>query len=439
MTENTMQKSTPHIIRTIGGASIGNVLEWYDFGVYAFFAVVISKVIFGGIFAALLLTFLAYGIGFVLRPVGSGFFAQIGDRMGRKNALLLTFWVMGAGTILTGLIPTYAVIGIFAPIILTLARVIQGFGAGGEWGGAGVYLAELGGKTKRGFYSSLQQTFVLASVLIAILTGLVVDAQPSSFVDSIGWRLPFIIGGIILIPLSFYLRSKMPETQDFENLKYDKKVIKSPVKKAFTKDLRITLIVLFGTAGVTAEFYILVEYIASFIETTTNLGVSVSFYVPAVIEIAMLPMIPIFGYLSDKWKTRKKLFWIGTLGAIIVVFPEFILIGTGNLIAIYGISVITGVLLAVGAGTLVAFIGEQFPTNDRYSGYISYNIAASYFGGFGPFVATALILVVHNNLAPAIWVVVVGVISLIAIYFSKETGHLEKLPEETSLYVESKS
>ncbi|MGC8622035.1 MAG: MFS transporter [Caldisphaera sp.] len=419
----------------MAGASIGNVLEWYDFGIYAFFAVIISRTIFGSSsVSALLLTFLAYGLGFIFRPLGSIFFGWYGDLKGRKSALLLTFWIMGIGTILTGIIPPFVLIGIGAPILITIARLVQGFGAGGEWGGAGVYLTELGGKNKRGIYGSLQQEFVLGSVLIAIISALIIDTFPNSFVYSIGWRIPFIVGGILIIPLAYYLRRKMPETEYFEQVKKDKKLAVNPIKKAFTKDIKPMLIVLFGTAAVTAQFYVLVTYMSSYVATYTHLGLMFGLIISATIEAFMMPSILIFGYLSDKWKTRKKLFWIGTLVLGLIVYPEFLLIRSGDIVLIIAISIILGVLEGIGAGTLVAFIGEQFPTNDRYSGYIGYNLAASYFGGFGPFISMALILMLNNTMAPALWVIAVTIMSLIILLFSKETAHIDTLPEDVSLY-----
>lgn len=422
------------IFKLVAGASIGNVLEWYDFGVYAFFATVIAKVIFGGFLASLLLTFLAYGIGFVLRPVGSMYFGNIGDKSGRKKALLLTFWIMGIGTILTGIVPPYASIGLAAPIILTVARILQGFGAGGEWGGAGVYLTELGGTTRRGFYSSLQQVFVLASVLIGLITGLTVSSFSPAFVDSVGWRVPFIVGGLLIIPLAYYLRVGLPETEEFSKAKQDRKLVRNPVVKAFTIDLKPTLIILFGTAAVTSQFYTLVEYMPTYIETETHLGTTLAFLAPIVIESVMLPCIALFGFLSDRFKLRKRLFWIGTLVLVVAAMPEFLIIHSGVVPAIYAFSAVIGVLEGIGAGTLVAFIGENFPTNDRYSGYIAYNFAASYFGGFAPVVSIALIAALHSGYAPVLFLVVVGVMSLVVILFSKETGSLELLPEEKSIY-----
>ncbi|MEM3192665.1 MAG: MFS transporter, partial [Candidatus Parvarchaeota archaeon] len=154
-----------------------------------------------------------------------------------------------------------------APIFITLARILQGFGAGGEWGGAGVYLTELGGKTRRGFFGSLQQTFILGSVLIGLVVALVITSQASSFVNSIGWRLPFIVGGLVLIPFAWYLRSKMDESKAFDTLKDDKKILRNPVKKAFTTDLKPTLIILFGTAAATGLYYTVVTFMPTFIES----------------------------------------------------------------------------------------------------------------------------------------------------------------------------
>jgi len=187
--------SLRNLLGRILGVSIGGFLEWFDFSIYAVFAVIISEQIFGSI-GAIFLVFLAYGLGFVMRPAGSFFFGHIGDKYGRKKALTITFWVMGIATILTGLVPDYTSIGIAAPILLTIVRMAQGFGTGGEWGSAGAYLIELGGSNRRGFFSSIQNFIALFGIMVSTAVGLALTQLPSSFLDSIGWRMPFLIEGL---------------------------------------------------------------------------------------------------------------------------------------------------------------------------------------------------------------------------------------------------
>ncbi|HLH85330.1 MAG TPA: MFS transporter [Thermoplasmataceae archaeon] len=420
----------------ITAASIGHVLEWFDYGVYAYFASVISVVVFGGTSTgALLLTFLAYGIGLAFRPLGSVFFAHLGDKRGRKYALLVTFWLMGAGTLLTGLTPTFASVGIFAGILITLFRVMQGFGAGGEWGGVGSYLVELGGSNRRGFYSSFQQVFILASVLIGSLVGLYVTSNfHGAFLDSVAWRVPFIVGGALLIPVAYLLRAGLPETLPFKTVEEKKEVVRVPIAKVFVKEKKAMFLQLIGMLFTPVTFYTVLTYLPTYVTTETKLPSSDGFLLVAIGSIVTIALIPLWGYLSDVYKTRRTFFLIASIGGAILSYPLFLLISTGSFaLAIVGI-IILQIVLSTYNGTINAFIGESFPTNDRYSGFVPYNISTAYSGGFAGAIAIALISATHNPLSPSFYMIAACVASAIAIYFMKDAAKLSKLPETESIY-----
>jgi len=417
--------------RNIAAASIGNVLEWYDFGVYGYMAIPISKVIFSGFGASLFLTFLAFGIGFIFRPLGSIVFSHYGDKIGRKDMLLITFWLMGIATLLTGLTPAYSTIGILAPLLLTIFRIIQGFGAGGEWGGVGTYLAELGGSSKRAFYSSIQQFFILMSLLAGSLTGLALSYTPTSFLYSIGWRLPFIIGGLILLPIAFILRRRMDETTPFISVKEKKEILKYPIKGVFTKDWKPTLLIFLGTMIWTVSFYIMLTYLPTYLKTTTHLLSTQTFLITSIGITVIMVFVPIFGKLSDRMHNRKIFAITGSAAFLILTYPIFYLMHQAGFIEVTLLVAFLDFFIAFLSGTLLAFFAESFPTNERYSGFIPYNLSVAIFGGFAPSIAVELINLTKNPLSPTYYLMVAAVASLISFILMKETGQLQELPEKS--------
>ena len=419
--------------RKILGVSIGGFLEWYDYSIYAVFAVIISSQIFGSV-GAIFLVFLSYALGFVLRPAGSFFFGHIGDKYGRKRALTLTFWVMGAGTILTGLVPGYSSIGILAPILITLARLAQGFGTGGEWGSASSYLIELGGSKRRGLYSSFQEFIALLGIVVSTAVGLALTKLPSQFLDSVGWRIPFLVGGAVIIPLAYISRRSLPETGSFEGIRAKNEIRSSPVLTTLKDDLKPFLIVLFGTAALTSGFYGAITYMTTYIVTIENLSLGTALMATLISLVLVTSLTPVFGYLSDTFRTRRKLFLLSTLLLIPVTPIYFIVVETRAFAPIMLMAAVFGIASSMGTGTLVSFISESFPTSERVTGNASYNISAAYFGGFAPVISIALINLLHSNLAPSYYVVAIACMSAVFIYFAKDTGSMKELPEVESPY-----
>ena len=424
--------------KRILGVSIGGFLEWYDYSIYAVFAVIISSQIFGSI-GAIFLVFLSYALGFVLRPAGSFFFGHMGDKYGRKRALTLTFWVMGAGTILTGLVPGYSSIGIFAPVLITLARLAQGFGTGGEWGSASSYLIEIGGSERRGLYSSFQEFIALLGIVVSTAVGLVLTTLPSPFLDSVGWRIPFLVGGVVIIPLAYISRRSLPETDSFEAIRTKNEIQSSPVLTTLKNDLKPFLIVLFGTAALTSGFYGAITYMTTYIVTIEKLSLGTALMATLISLVLVTSLTPVFGYLSDRFRTRRKLFLLSTLLLVPVTPIYFIVVETKAFALIMLMAAVFGIASSMGTGTLVSFISESFPTSERVTGNASYNISAAYFGGFAPVISIALINLLHSNLAPSYYVVAVACMSAVSIYFAKDTGSMKELPEVESPYRKSQS
>lgn len=418
-------KSTP---AKILGASVGHILEWYDFGLYGIFAVFIAATIFtSGTKNSLLYTFLVFGLGFVFRPLGSIVFAHIGDRIGRKNALLLTFWFMGIGTILTGLVPSYTSVGFMAPLLLVIFRIIQGFGAGGEWGGVGTYLTELGGSNRRGFFSSWQQVVILLSILAGTATGIAITSLSSGFLYGYGWRIPFIVSGALLIPVAAVLRARLPETEAFNEIAKKKETVKFPIVKAFTKDLRSTLLVIMGTMVWTVSFYIMLTYFPTYIKETTNLNLHNGYIITSIGIAVLTVFVPVFAYLSDKIKSRKKVALVGSIAFIVLPYPVFRVVHGGTLGEVIIATVVMDFFISFLSGTLLAWFAESFPTNDRYTGFVPYNISTSYLGGFAPFIATALIAATNDPIAPIYYLILAGVVSTIGFLLMYDTAKLTHL------------
>jgi MHS family proline/betaine transporter-like MFS transporter len=415
------------------GVSIGNLLEWYDFGIYGTLVPIISSLIFpsSNILVSILYTFIVFGVGFLFRPLGSVVFGHFGDKLGRRTSLLLTFWIMGFATLFTGLIPTYSSIGILSPSLFMLLRILQGFGAGGEWGGVAAYLAEMGGENRRGFYGSFQQAFITTSLLIGSLSGVIITSFGQSFVNSIGWRIPFIAGGIILIPISAVLRIKLPESELFAEVKAKGKIAKLPLAKAFTRNIKSSLFVLLGTLLWTVSFYIMLTYLPSYLNKVLLVNLNQSYVINSIGLLVLTLFIPIWGYVSDKIKSRKALALTGSIGFTLLSYPVFLMMQSRSFpLILFGV-VLMDFFISFLSGSLVSWFAEVFPTNDRYSGVnIPYNIAVAIFGGFAPTIATYLIQITSNPISPVYYVITSGVISIIAYALMNDTAKLSKLPED---------
>lgn len=434
-------QSRVSLARRVVSLASGHLLEWYDYSLYGTFAVVIATVLFPPSHdpaTPIIRFFLVYAVGLIIRPFSSIIFAHMGDRGGRRRPLLVTFLLMGAGTLLTGVIPSYAQIGLAAPALLLVARVLQGLGAGGELGGIGSYLSEISGPRNRGFVTAWQNFFIVGANLLGVVTGVILTSFDKSFVYSVGWRIPFILCGVLFIPVLWYLRRQLPESELFVKVKQDQKVVRVPLAKTFSRDLKPSLLVLFSTVGGTVIFYFIFTYLPSYLVTTTKLTLHDSLIVTAVGLAVITFMTPVWGYVSDRVQNRKVFGVISAASWVVLPYPVLLMFQTGNLAVVALGSALMSFFASLFEGIVIAWFSESFPTNTRYNGFVPYNIAIAYFGGFTPLISATLIAYTKNSISPVYWIVSASIVSLVAVVFMRDTGKLGMLTDDTSIYSQPK-
>jgi MFS transporter, MHS family, proline/betaine transporter len=412
--------------RAIGASAIGNAVEWFDYGVYAYLTTHIAASLFPEGSNGVFYTLVGFAISFLIRPIGGMFWGPLGDKIGRKRVLAMTILLMASSTLVVGLIPSYETIGIWAPIMLYACRMLQGFSAGGEYGGAATFMAEYAPDKKRGFYGSFLEVGTLVGFtmgnLIALLLVNVLDADS---MESWGWRLPFFVAAPLGL-IGMYLRSRMEDTPVFRELE-QKEATKDQVSGVF-KDLltRYTrsILTLFGLViALNVVNYTLLSYMPTYLQTTLDMEESDALLVPLFGQIAMLVTLPFFGILSDRIGRRPM--WMGSCAALVVaVIPMYLLIGTSLTGAIIGFAVL-GMLYAPQLATISATFPAMFPTIVRFAGVaIGYNVATSLFGGTASAVNEAIIGATGNNLVPAFYMLGACLIGIVSAYFLIETKGL---------------
>lgn len=427
----TSLRSDPALRRAVLACTIGQVFENYDFVLYGFLAAALSRAFFpaGDQMAGLLGTFAAFGVGFLMRPVGAFVIGRFGDKYGRRRALVLTIVMMALATGIIGLIPTYAAIGVLAPAILVICRLFQGFAAGGEWGGAAVFLAEYAPPHQRGYVSSYQQVGtalgLLLATMFAALLSYVLDA--GAF-QSWGWRIPFLIG-FILGPIGHYLRTRVGETPIFERQAQARTLSAHPIQEAFASHRR-GLAVVFGISIISVCLYwVFLVFLPTFAARQLRIDPSSTFFSTTIASAIYVGVTPFVGALSDRIG-RKPLLYAAAIGAILLPYPLFVLLVSWQ--SVSGLVLaqsVASVVLALCAGVACAVLAEEFPTRVRYTALsVSYGLSVAIFGGFAPFIATALISATGNPIAPAYYVIVGGVLGLIAVFFVRE-GARRALPD----------
>lgn len=423
--------SIPHEVppatlrRVIAASAIGNFVEWFDFAVYGFLATLIASQFFASEDAsvALLKTFAVFAVAFALRPLGGIVFGALGDRLGRKRILSLTILLMAGSTTLIGLLPTYASIAVLAPVLLTLARCLQGFSAGGEYAGACAYLMEHAPRGRRAFYGSFVpvSTFSAFACAAVIAYGLEASLTPEAM-NAWGWRVPFLVAAPLGL-VGLYLRWRMEETPAFrqalaelgDTLRHHGRTIRN--LGAF-----ISLTAL--------SFYMFTTYFATYLQTVGHLSRAQALLVSTVALLFAAAGCPLAGAFSDR-VGRRRTIGFTCLWVMLAVFPAYWLASSGSLSgALLGV-----ILLAIGAlmsGVVTAaLLSECFPTRSRYTASaITYNVAYTLFGGTAPLVATWLIEQSGSRLAPAFYLVVIALLALVGGLALPETSQAS-LHEDT--------
>ncbi len=407
--------------KAIFAAAIGNVLEWYDFGVYVFFASVIAHNFFppGNPATALLSSFAVFGVGFLMRPLGGVIIGRFGDTRGRKAALMLTIMTMAFGTVMVGVLPGYASIGVAAPMLLVVARLIQGFSAGGEWGGSTAFMVEWSPHGRRGWYSSFQQASIALSLVLGSGTGaLLTSIMSADALSAWGWRMPFLFG-IVLAFVGAWLRRNVDETPAYRAATQE---TKQTVESSFPLALRA-----FGfTIHWTVAFYILLSYMPTFTRLHAGVSASQALWSNTVGVLVLMVLIPLFGLLSDRVGRRPLLLASCAFFAIFTVPLFQVILGQPGFGVLVFIQTLFGAAIALYSGAGPAAIAEMFHTIGRSTWMTpAYALAVAIFGGFAPFIATWLISATGSPLSPAYYVIAAAVVSLIVNWQMPETAHRE--------------
>ncbi|MEB0080168.1 MFS transporter [Pseudomonas sp. CCI3.2] len=416
MTTQAMTRVDPATLRrVICAAAIGNFVEWFDFAVYGFLATTIAQQFFpsGDASAALLKTFAVFAVAFAFRPLGGIFFGLLGDRVGRKKTLALTILLMAGATTLIGVLPSYAAIGVLAPVLLTTIRCVQGFSAGGEYAGACAYLMEHAPRTERAWYGSFVPVSTFSAFASAAVVAYALESSLSlEAMSSWGWRLPFLIAAPLGL-VGLYLRWKLDETPAFKAVAEEHAVAHSPLRETL-KTHGAAICCLGAFVSLTAlSFYMFTTYFATYLQVAGGLSRASALLVSVIALIFAAAICPLAGAFSDRVGRRATMASAGVL-LLVVVYPAFLMASSGSFIA----SIVGVMLLAVGAvlcGVVTAaLLSETFPTRTRYTASaITYNMAYTIFGGTAPLMATWLITSTGSNLSPAFYLMAVSVLALI--------------------------
>lgn len=409
--------------RVIAASFIGNGIEWFDYGSYSYLATMIAVAFFPESHhtAGLLSSFAVFAVSFIARPFGGILWGHLGDKIGRKTALSLSILLMSAATFLVALLPTFNQVGFLAPALLLVLRLIQGFSAGGEYGGAASFLAEYAPDSQRGRHTSAVPAstatgLLLGSLLATLLTNLLSTEQMNTF----GWRLPFLIA-LPLGLIGWYIRAKLEDTPVFKNMKHSQEVAKTPMRELMT-NYRKPLVLAFGVTLLNAVgFYIVLTYMPTYLSEHTDMGDTQSFLATTVALITYVGFVFISGALSDRFG-RKHMLIAASATFIILTVPLFIVIGNVGFIVIMLIQIVLGAMLTMNDGTLATYLTEIFPSRVRFSGFaFSFNMANAIFGGTAPFVATLLISVTGSKISPAWYLVGAATVTLVSMLVSAET------------------
>lgn len=404
-------------LRTAVAVGIGNFMEWFDFAIYGFFAVIIGQTFFpanASPTVAILSSLSVFAIGFLMRPLGAFVLGPIGDKHGRKTALVLSVVLMGMATFSMGLIPSYAAVGVMAPILLVLMRCIQGLAAGGEWSGSAAYLVESAPDNRRGLYASLiSGTAALAFIMGSFVALGINSALSTAEVASWGWRIPFLLA-LPMALIGLYIRMKLGDTPVFEALKETGSVSTAPLKQT-GKDRKNLFAVLltFAFSSVSGlGIYYLATYMNNHFTNALGLDRITALLLSGTGLFIYMIMCPIAGMISDRFGRRLPNI-LGTAGFVVLSVPAFMLFRTGEpFFVVLGV-VLLGACQALVSVTNVVLLVEMFPAATRSSGSaLGYNLGLAFVAGPGPLVATALVAASGSLLAPSWYLVIVSLVVL---------------------------
>ncbi|MBR8149172.1 glycine betaine/L-proline transporter ProP [Burkholderia vietnamiensis] len=423
--------------RAVGAMAFGNAMEWFDFGVYSYIAVTLGKVFFpsSSPSAQLLATFGTFAAAFVVRPLGGMVFGPLGDRIGRQRVLAATMIMMAVGTFAIGLIPSYASIGIMAPVLLLVARLVQGFSTGGEYGGAATFIAEFSTDKRRGFMGSFLEFgtligYTLGAATVALLTATLSHDALLSW----GWRVPFFIAGPLGL-VGLYIRIKLEETPAFKK----EALACEADERARPKQSFGTLLVeqwrpLLQCVGLVLIFnvtdYMALSYLPNYLSATLHFNETHGLFMVLIVMLLMMPMTLYAGHLSDRIG-RKPVMMFGCVGLLVLSVPALMLIRTGGMLPVFGGMLIYGTLLSTFTGVMPSALPALFPTRIRYGALaIGFNVSVSLFGGTTPLVTAWLVDRTGDLMMPAYYLMGASFIGIVSVLALRESAR-RPLPGST--------
>jgi len=415
------------------------MIEWYDFYIFGSLAAIISTQFYpeGNPTVNFLKTLATFAVGFAVRPFGALVFGRIGDLVGRKFAFLVTLLIMGFSTAAIGLLPGYAQIGIAAPILLVILRLLQGLALGGEYGGAAVYVAEHAPDGKRGFYTSFIQTTATLGLFVSLVVILAVRALVGEEAFRVwGWRIPFLLS-ILLVGMSYYIRVRLQESPLFVKLKAAGGTSTAPIRDSFGSwsKWKVFLLVLFGaTAGQAVVWYTGQFYALFFLQTVLKVPLTTAYIIVAVALLLGAPLFIVFGGLSDRIG-RKRIMMAGNLLAAISYYPIYQAMKAFsdpiNPVALTALVFIQVIFVTMVYGPIAAFLVEAFPAKIRYTSMsLPYHFGNGWFGGFLPLISTALVARTGNIYAGLVYPIAVALLTfVVGSLFLRET-HKDRIWDE---------
>ena len=415
--------------RAATASFMGNFVEWFDYAAYGYLAAVIAVVFFPATdkTTGLLAAFAVFAISFIVRPIGGIVWGHIGDRYGRRNALSLSILIMSGSTFCIAFLPTYAQVGMLAPLLLLLIRLVQGFSASGEYAGAAAFLAEYAPDRKRGFYTCLVPASTAAGLLFGSLFAAGLYSQlDSEQLHSWGWRLPFLLAAPLGL-IGRYIRLHLEDTPKFREMEkaLEHKATKhrAPIGELLGVYRKRVLVAIGVTCLNAVAFYLILSYMPTYLSTEMGMTETDSFLASTVSLATYIGFIFLMGMLSDRFG-RKTMLIAASLLFLAITVPLFSALEGQTFAFILLIQIAFGLMLAMNDGTLPCFLAEVFPTHVRYSGFaFSFNTANALFGGTAPFIATWLISQTGDKLAPAWMLVGAAGVALLAMLCIRETAH----------------
>jgi metabolite-proton symporter len=409
-------KTSP--LKVASASFIGTTVEYYDFFIYGTAAaLVFPKLFFPGSspLVGTLLSFATFGVGFLARPLGGVLFGHFGDRVGRKRMLVISLVTMGLATVLMGLMPGYAQIGVLAPILLTVLRLVQGFAVGGEWGGATLMAVEHAPAGRRGFYGAFPQMGAPAGVGLATIAFYFASQLDDARFESWGWRLPFLFSALLVL-VGLMIRLTIAESPEFEKVRAAGEHVKLPIAEAFRRHTREILLVAgtYLSQGVFA--YICMSYLVSYADENAGIARSDALMGVAIASVVAVVLYAAFGALADRWG-RKTTYFIGAVAMLVTIWPAFALINTGSTVNFtLAMVLVFGVAMAPAGGVTGSLFSMVFTPEVRYSGAsIGYTISQICGPAVAPMIATALFAMDRSSVPVVGYLMAVAAISVVSV------------------------